>query len=21
MRKHLLFKYHFSVTPSLGKNV
>jgi len=21
MRKHLLFKYHFSVTPSLGKNL
>jgi len=21
MRKHLLFKYHFSVIPSLGKNL
>jgi len=21
MRKHLLFKYQFSVTPSLGKNL
>jgi len=21
MRKHLLFKYHFSVTPSLSKNL
>jgi len=21
MRKHLLFKYHFFVTPSLGKNL